>query len=341
MADDSSCSSRDVTTPKDEMVETTTIKFDENDEFHDCIWELEAMSAIGGSMKLTIEYELEIEYQLEMAETKQLVLVVEDTEALRPHWPTIVSTYLEKVIRFYCGTDNQDLQKELALVLFNAHGTRNSVFFFFLSNTSLLQISSNLVSVLDAAYLIVRSSWTKDVEIFMQWLNGIKFSGATLYGAAIAEGLSEALMMFPYVKGFPNPGNWDLQKHCILVAASNPYSVPTPVYTPPCFRPPQYDVMQPGPRLCDAEAVAKSFPTVSLSVISPWRFPKLEAIYNAANRLSPKTGRNIGIVTNPGNLVLISDHFNEACLALSQPEITEVPPNKDPVVVDLTEDSSG
>ncbi|KAI3699132.1 hypothetical protein L2E82_43194 [Cichorium intybus] len=267
-----------------------------------------------------------------MAETKQLVLVVEGTDALRPHWPTIVSNYLEKVIRCFCGNDNQDLRKELALVVFNAQGTRNSVvFFFFLSNTSLLQFSSNLVSVLDVACLIVRSSWTKDVDIFMGWLKSINFcSGTTkdvdLYGTATAEGLSEALMMFPYVNGFQNGR---LEKHCILVAASNPYPLPTPVYTPPCYQPPLYKVMQPGNLLCDAETVAKSFSTslISLSVISPWWIPKLEAIYNAAKGLLPECGRNIGIVTNPDNLVLISERFVEARIVLSQPEITKMPPN--------------
>ncbi|KAI3699134.1 hypothetical protein L2E82_43196 [Cichorium intybus] len=220
-----------------------------------------------------------------MAETKQLVLVVEGTDALRPHWPTIVSNYLEKVIRSYCGTDNQ---KELALVIFNNHEARNSLFLFFLSSTG-----------------------------------DIPFGAA-----ATAEGLSEALMMFPYVNGFQNGR---LEKHCILVAASNPYPHPTPVYTPPCFIPPHYKVMKTGNLLCDAETVAKSFSTsfVSLSVISPWRnIPKLEAIYNAANGLLPKTGRNIRIMTNPENLVLISEHFIEARLALSQPEITKVPPKR-------------
>ncbi|KAI3502630.1 hypothetical protein L1887_30826 [Cichorium endivia] len=208
-----------------------------------------------------------------MAETKQLVLVVEGTDALRPHWPTIVSNYLEKVIRCFCGNDNQDLQKELALVVFNAQGTH-----------------------------------------------------VDLYGTATAEGLSEALMMFPYVNGFQNGR---LEKHCILVAASNPYPLPTPVYTPPCFQPPLYKVMKPGNLLCDAETVAKSFSTslISLSVISPWWIPKLEAIYNAAKGLLPETGRNIGIVTNPDNLVLISERFVEARIALSQPEITKMPPN--------------
>ncbi|KAI3502633.1 hypothetical protein L1887_30832 [Cichorium endivia] len=230
----------------------------------------------------------------QMAEAKQLVLVVEGTDALRPHWPTIVSNYLEKVIRSYC------------------------------------------------AFLITRSSWTKNVNTFMEWVQSVNFTGVTLFGAAAtAEGLGEALMMFPYVNGF-HPDC--VQKHCILVAASNPCSVPTPVYTRPRYQPPYYTIMKPGTILCDAETVAKSFYTisVSLSVISPCRrnIPKLEAIYYAAKSHLPKTGRNIRNVTNPENLVLISEHFMEARLALGQPVVTKVPPNKSPVAVDITEDSS-
>ncbi|KAI3502632.1 hypothetical protein L1887_30828 [Cichorium endivia] len=272
-----------------------------------------------------------------MAETKKLVLVVEGTDALRPYWPTIVSTYLEKVIRSFCGNDNQ---KDLAFVLFNAHGTRNSVFLFFLSNTSLIaSISSNLPSVLDAAFVVARSSWTNNVEIFMQWVNAMNFNVGTLSSnAATAEGLGEALMMFPHVNRVQNQGH-----HCILVAASNPYPQPTPVYIPPCFIPPHYKLMKPGTVLCDAETVAKSFPPsfVSLSVISPRRIPKLEAIYNAAKGLLPQTVRTIRIVTNSDNLVLISQGFTDALAALTQPETTKVPQNKNPQIVDLTEDSSG
>ncbi|KAI3502634.1 hypothetical protein L1887_30833 [Cichorium endivia] len=234
----------------------------------------------------------------QMEETKQLVLVVEGTHALRPHWPTIVSNYLEKVIRFYCGTDNQI---KLGLVIFKNHGD---------------------------PFLIMRSSWTKNVNTFMERVKCVNFRDILFGDAATAEGLSEALMMFPYVNGFQNGR---LEKHCILVAASNPYPLPTPVYTPPCFQPPLYKVMKPGNLLCEAETVAKSFSMsfVSLSVISPWRnIPKLEAIYYAANGLLPETGHNIGIVTNPENLVLISEHFIEARLALSQPEITKVPPKR-------------
>lgn len=40
-----------------------------------------------------------------------------------------------------------------------------------------------------------RSGWTRDVDIFLQWLSAIPFAGGGFNDAAIAEGLSEALMV--------------------------------------------------------------------------------------------------------------------------------------------------
>lgn len=58
--------------------------------------------------------------------------------------------------------------------------------------------------------------------------------------------------------------NVDGQRHCILVAASNPYPLPTPVYRPQMQNMEQNESMesQTENRLADAEAVAKSFAQV-------------------------------------------------------------------------------
>ena len=50
--------------------------------------------------------------------------------------------------------------------------------------------------VLHAACLVQRSGWTKDVDIFLEWLSAVPFSGGGFNDAAIAEGLSEALMVW-------------------------------------------------------------------------------------------------------------------------------------------------
>ncbi|CAH1414015.1 unnamed protein product [Lactuca virosa] len=240
-----------------------------------------------------------------MTETKQLVVVVEGTAALGPHWRTIVPDYLEKIIRSLCGDEDKNPDSptvEMALVNFNAHGSYS-------------------------ACLIQRSGWTKNMNMFLEWLSAMNFSGGGFCDAAIAEGLAEVLMMFPSLHGIQNH-----QRHCILVAASNPYPLPTPIYIPP-----DYIEMQSDDPLSDAETVAKCFKKclVSLSVICPRQLPKLRAIYNAAKRNPSETDPTIDIMKNPNDLVLISESFMEARDALTQPEITNLPSNQTPTETDV------
>jgi mediator of RNA polymerase II transcription subunit 25 len=56
----------------------------------------------------------------------------------------------------------------------------------------------------------------------------------------------------------------DMHMHCILVAASNPYPLQTPVYVPqlPSLEQSESVDSDPGNQLYDAEAVAKVFPQV-------------------------------------------------------------------------------
>ncbi|KAG6527725.1 hypothetical protein ZIOFF_009851 [Zingiber officinale] len=52
------------------------------------------------------------------------------------------------------------------------------------------------VFIWSSGYIVVqRSGWTKDLDIFLQWLSTMCFSGGGFSEAAIAEGLSEALMV--------------------------------------------------------------------------------------------------------------------------------------------------
>ncbi|KAF2311184.1 hypothetical protein GH714_019939 [Hevea brasiliensis] len=109
-----------------------------------------------------------------MAE-KQLIVAVEGSAAMGPFWQTILSDYLEKIIGSFCGGDltgqkpSPSNNVELSLVTFNSHGSYS-------------------------ACLVQRTGWTRDVDIFLQWLAAIPFAGGGFNDAAIAEGLSEALM---------------------------------------------------------------------------------------------------------------------------------------------------
>lgn len=124
--------------------------------------------------------------------------------------------------------------------------------------------------------------------------------------------------MFSGVSGSQTQQNVAGHRHCILVASSNPYPLPTPVYRPQVQNLEQGEniEVQTQSRLSDAETVAKSFGqvrmesgylfvyqgwlmfaadhqsadpyfsmqcSVSLSVICPKQLPKLKSIYNAVN----------------------------------------------------------
>ncbi|CAN0876444.1 Mediator of RNA polymerase II transcription subunit 25 [Linum grandiflorum] len=253
-------------------------------------------------------------------ENKQLIVAVEGTSAMGPYWKTIVSDYLEKIVRNFCGRDpsGQTITSiaEFAVVSFNTHGSYS-------------------------ACLVQRSGWTRDADTFLEWLSAIPFGGGGFSDAAIAEGLSEALMMLEVPSnGNQSQPNLDFQRHCILVSASNPYPLPTPVYRPPIQILDQNENsdLQTESRLFDAEAVAKAFPqcSVSLSVICPKQLLKLRAIYNAAKRTNRATDPPVDTAKNPHFLVLISDSFTEACASLSGPGAANIPSNQSPVKMDVS-----
>ncbi|XP_039065313.1 mediator of RNA polymerase II transcription subunit 25-like isoform X2 [Hibiscus syriacus] len=254
-----------------------------------------------------------------MAE-RQLIVAVEGTAAMSPYWQSILSDYLEKIIRSFCsnesaGQKNSPSNVELSLITLNAHGSY-------------------------WAFLVQRSGWTKDVDIFLQWLSALTFSGGGFNDAAIAEGLSEALMMFPIVaNGNQSHQIVDGKRHCILVAASNPYPLPTPVYRPQTQNLEQREnaESQIESRLSDAETVAKSFPqcSVSLSVICPKQLSKLKAIYMAGKRNPSAPDPPFGNVRNSQFLVLISENFMEGRAALSLPGVPSLAPNQSLVKMDM------
>ncbi|KAF9592019.1 hypothetical protein IFM89_011602 [Coptis chinensis] len=254
-----------------------------------------------------------------MAE-KQMIVVVEGTAAIGPYWASIVSDYLEKIIRSFCGNEltGQKLpaaNAEFSLVVFNAHGSYS-------------------------ACLVQRSGWTRNVDIFLQWLSAISFTGGGFSDVAIAEGLSEALMMFPLPPSGTGAQNVDGHKHCILIAASNPYPLPTPVYRPkiPKMEQSENNDVSAESCLADAETVAKSFAkcSLSLSVISPKQLLKLRAIYTAGKRNPRVADPVVDNIKNPYFLVLLSENFMEARNALSRSGITNITSNQSPVKMDTS-----
>ncbi|KAI4357851.1 hypothetical protein L6164_001774 [Bauhinia variegata] len=252
-----------------------------------------------------------------MAE-KQLIVAVENTAAMGPYWEIIRADYLEKMIRSFGGNDSTGQKPsnstvEFALVTFSSHGCYSGC-------------------------LVQRTGWTRDPDVFFSWLSTVPFCGGGFNDAAVAEGLSESLMMFPNSQsGGQNQQNVDLQKHCILVAASNPYPLQTPVYVPQPQNLEQSETIDSnlGNRLYDAEAVAKAFPqlSVSLSVICPKQLTKVRAVYNAGKRNSLSADPQVD-TKNTHFLILISESFREARSALSRSGVATLQPNQSPVKVD-------
>ncbi|XP_071927736.1 mediator of RNA polymerase II transcription subunit 25-like [Coffea arabica] len=247
---------------------------------------------------------------------RHLIVAVEGTAAVGPFWHTVLSDYLEKVIRSFCANDStgQKLSAanvNLSLVTFNSHGPYS-------------------------ACLVQRSGWTRDIDVFFEWLSAIPFGGGGFNDAAIAEGLAEALMMISSKNGNQTQQNLDSHKHCILVAASNPYPLPTPVYRPrQNVEQSENTEIQSDGRLSDAETVAKSFAqcNISLSVICPKQLPKLKAIYNAGKRNPRAPDPPVDNGKNPHFLVLISENFIEARVALGRSGMTNIS-TQSPVKVD-------
>lgn len=96
------------------------------------------------------------------------------------------------------------------------------------------------------------------------------FSVASLYSVSDVQilkphdfPLSFMMQMFSPPSGQAPPSN-DMKRHCILVTASNPYSLPTPVYRPKLQNAERNENggAQSESRLSDAETVASYFSRV-------------------------------------------------------------------------------
>ncbi|KAB1212659.1 Mediator of RNA polymerase II transcription subunit 25 [Morella rubra] len=137
----------------------------------------------------------------------------------------------------------------------------------------------------------------RDMERFLEWLLAFNFDGGGHDDAAIAEGLADALVMFPKPPNGDQTQQYLLgERHCILVAASNPYPFPTPVLVPK-IKDDQFCGAEADCCVADAKTVAGMFTqcSVSLSVISPKKFPKLEQLYNAVQMILEVALRTIYI----------------------------------------------
>ncbi|KAF2311186.1 hypothetical protein GH714_019971 [Hevea brasiliensis] len=120
-----------------------------------------------------------------MAE-KQLIVAVEVSAAMGPFWQTILSDYLEKIIGSFCGGDltgqkpSPSNNVELSLVTFNSHGSYS-------------------------ACLVQRTGWTRDVDIFLQWLAAIPLLVVASMTLQLQKGKRNIQAADPIVDNVKNP----------------------------------------------------------------------------------------------------------------------------------------
>ncbi|MCO5574788.1 hypothetical protein L7F22_028580 [Adiantum nelumboides] len=236
--------------------------------------------------------------------SRQLLLIVEGTAALGHHWELLRTEYLDKIIKSFCDGESLNQKTpgpvaEMALVVFYTHGPYNGC-------------------------LLQQTGWTTNSDKFCQWVSSINFTGGGFGDAAIAEGLAEALLMCcPTPVANSVSQVTERQKHCILVAASNPHRLPTPIPRPPVQGLPQPSTSSDPSAaehwwLADADTVAKAFSqcSVSLSVISPRQLLSLKSIFNMAKRTTRTADTPMEVSKYSHHMVLISDSFVEARQAL-------------------------
>ncbi|KAI7985109.1 Mediator of RNA polymerase II transcription subunit 25 [Camellia lanceoleosa] len=162
---------------------------------------------------------------------KRLIIVIDSAAELGSHWKTILTDYLERIIRYFdyeastsqgsCGTKSM-----LGLSVYSSQGPYYEV-------------------------LVQPSGWTSDVESFIKWLSGLSFTSVGFDEAALAKGLSSALQMIAAAQRGSETQLFG-QSHCILVASSNS----NPLFRP--FELPKDPIFDYG-RISDAESVAKLF----------------------------------------------------------------------------------
>eukprot|EP00897_Mesotaenium_endlicherianum_P001875 jgi/Mesen1/1715/ME000138S00579 len=178
--------------------------------------------------------------------------------------------------------------------------------------------------------MLQQSGWTDDMDLFLRHLASIQFGGGGFGETPVAEALAEALLMCcPDSAGTPAPAQGiDRLKHVVLVAASPPHRLPTPLPRPPlvALQANQATTVSGEAEqawwLADAASLAQSFPqcAVSLSIISPRQMPALRTVYNQSKRIvraaepSADASRH-----HPQHLVLLSEGFLEARVALQAP----------------------
>ncbi|KAL5079651.1 hypothetical protein RYX36_008072 [Vicia faba] len=222
---------------------------------------------------------------------------------MEQYWTDIVSNYLEKIVRCFIG-ERQDHENYLGLVFYNAN--------------------SELV---EAGYDMQFINWTKDVNKYMQHLSHLSFNGNDLNQSSMAEGLAEALVMYPKpCDTMTEREYYNAERHCILVASGEPVPKTMLVCVPMIQRSQVIGRRLQACQIDFLEVAKKCVPlAVSLSVISPNPVPIFGVIFNLGNNVLTWSKAPISSYSTGQLTILLSKNFREAHTALKEKRIVEFP----------------
>ncbi|KAJ8773075.1 hypothetical protein K2173_028252 [Erythroxylum novogranatense] len=239
---------------------------------------------------------------------KRLMIVVDGSSEMGPHWSAILDGYLQKIVRSFCGSKVEN------------QGT---------SVPELSYVQSHRGPLSEGPGTLP-SGRTTDVDVYLNWLSNLTFDvSCDINSFAIGDCLAYALLEMFGMKHNDDHDQYGGERHCILVAASNPFGSTDLQRTGSCIGTKR--------KRTDAESMAeycrKVQLDVSLSVISPIDIPIFKKIYYAVNanilfriimQANPNSpAKNFKSNLNPDFVVLLSEKFVLACDALKEEEPTK------------------
>ncbi|CAL5186528.1 unnamed protein product [Lathyrus oleraceus] len=235
-----------------------------------------------------------------MENKRWLNIVVDGNKAMEQYWTDIVSNYLEKIVRCFIG-ERQDHENYLGLVFYNANS--------------------------ELGYDMQFMNWTKDVNRYMENLSHLSFNGNDLNQSSMAEGLAEALVMYPKpCDTMTEREYYNAERHCILVAPGDPVPKTMPVCVPMIQRAQVIGQRLQACQIDFLEVAKKCVPlAVSLSVITPNPVPIFGAIFNLGNNVLTLSNAPISSYSTGQLTILLSKNFREAHKALKEKRIVEFP----------------
>ncbi|KAL2321229.1 hypothetical protein Fmac_030198 [Flemingia macrophylla] len=158
-------------------------------------------------------------------------------------------------------------------------------------------------------------NWTKDLDCFIDTLSGLSFNGPNLHQHKIAQGLAEALLMFP------RPPNNKLatakeyfmgERYCILVVTGDPIPLKMNVYVP-LIKNGNFLLSQLKPLCANFLEVASIFGQLAtgLSIITPTQYPMYREIFNSVSKVSHMENHPVEYRMDEITF-LLSSNFKEA-----------------------------